>query len=161
MLQLSGRQMRPLKRSGDPDIPNYRSNWRPENFSSKSMSDFVVIKMIYIFCFTISMSDNPKLLLTPQHTSWVVHWATQDFSLAAALEWNHTRKVRTSEISEIKKLIYVLFFRASYIWPTMMPCGIGIELEKRYWPQPRWQQQFCSSNNWHHTLIFKIKIDNE
>ena len=25
-----GRQMRPIKRSGDPDIPNYRSDWRIE-----------------------------------------------------------------------------------------------------------------------------------
>ena len=29
------------------------------------------------------MSDIPKLLRTTQDTSWVVHWATQDFSLAA------------------------------------------------------------------------------
>ena len=45
MLQLSGRQMRPIKRLGDPDITNFRSGWRPENLS---MSDSVVIK-IYIF----------------------------------------------------------------------------------------------------------------
>ena len=31
------------------------------------------------------MSDSPKLLWTTQGTIWVVHWATQDFSLAAAL----------------------------------------------------------------------------
>ena len=31
------------------------------------------------------MSDSPKLLRTTQGTIWVVHWATQDFSLAAAL----------------------------------------------------------------------------
>ena len=30
------------------------------------------------------MSDSPKLLRTTQGTIWVVHWATQDFSLAAA-----------------------------------------------------------------------------
>ena len=31
-----GRQMRPIKRSGDPDIPNYKSNWRIEKFSCQS-----------------------------------------------------------------------------------------------------------------------------
>ena len=31
------------------------------------------------------MSDSPKLLRTTQGTIWVVHWATQDFFLAAAL----------------------------------------------------------------------------
>ena len=31
------------------------------------------------------MSDSPKLLRTTQGTIWVVHWATQDFSLAATL----------------------------------------------------------------------------
>ena len=30
------------------------------------------------------MSDSPKLLRTTHGTIWVVHWATQDFSLAAA-----------------------------------------------------------------------------
>ena len=30
------RQMRPIKRSGDPDIPNYRSDWRIEKFSCLS-----------------------------------------------------------------------------------------------------------------------------
>ena len=50
----------------------------------KSMSEFLVIK-IYSFGFNILMSDSPKLLRTTQGTIWVVHWATQDFSLAAAL----------------------------------------------------------------------------
>ena len=31
------------------------------------------------------MSDSPKLLPTTRGTIWVVHWATQDFSLAATL----------------------------------------------------------------------------
>ena len=50
----------------------------------KSMSELLGIK-IYSFGFNIFMSDSPKLLQTTQGTIWVVHWATQDFSLAAAL----------------------------------------------------------------------------
>ena len=50
----------------------------------KSMSEFLVIK-IYSFGFNIFMSDSPKLLRTTQGTIWVIHWANQDFSLAAAL----------------------------------------------------------------------------
>ena len=38
-----------------------------------------------IHFFNIFMSDNQKLVRTTQHTSWVVCWTTQDFSLAAAL----------------------------------------------------------------------------
>ena len=33
---LPSRQMRPIKRSGDPDVPNYRSDWRIEKFSCPS-----------------------------------------------------------------------------------------------------------------------------
>ena len=46
------------------------------------MSEFLVIK---IYSFGFNISDSPKLLRTAQSTIWVVHWANQDFSLAAAL----------------------------------------------------------------------------
>ena len=35
------------------------------------------------------MSDNLKFMWTTKHTNWVVRWATQDFSLAAALHKPH------------------------------------------------------------------------
>ena len=42
-------------------------------------------------CFPISfMSDHPIFVWTIQCTNWVVHWATQDFSLAAALKYCHS-----------------------------------------------------------------------
>ena len=78
-----GRQMRPIKRSGDPDIPNYRSDWRIEKFSCQSpcpnfwWSKYTVLVSIFL-C-------RKKLLRTIQGTIWVVPWATLDFSLAAAL----------------------------------------------------------------------------
>ena len=79
-----GRQMRPMKRSGDPDITK---DWQPKNFFCKSPCLIVpdnVIKLC-IFFSNIFMSDHPKFAWTIQRTNWVVHWATQDFSLAAAL----------------------------------------------------------------------------
>ena len=48
------------------------------------MSEFLVIK-IYSYGFNIFMSDSPKLLRTTQGIIWVVHWANQDFLVAAAL----------------------------------------------------------------------------
>ena len=50
-----GRQMRPIKRSGDPDIPNYRSDWRIEKFSCQSpcpnfwLSKYTVLVSIYFY----------------------------------------------------------------------------------------------------------------
>ena len=40
---------------------------------------------MHIFFSNIFMSDHPKFVWTIQHTNWVVRWATQDFSWAAAL----------------------------------------------------------------------------
>ena len=36
VLQLSGRQMRPIKWSGDPDITKYWSDWQPKNMRCQS-----------------------------------------------------------------------------------------------------------------------------
>ena len=83
--QSFGRKMRPIKRSGDPewDITNYRSGWRPENLSCQS--PYLILWLSKYKFFQYFYSDNPKLMRTTQRTSWVVCWATQDFSLAAAL----------------------------------------------------------------------------
>ena len=80
-----GRQMRPIKRSGDPDIPNYRSDWRIEKLSCQSpcpnfwLSKYTVLVSIFV-CRTAQTYCGP-----PKGTIWVVHWANQDFSVAAAL----------------------------------------------------------------------------
>ena len=80
-----GRQMRPIKRSDDPDIPNYRSDWRIEKFSCQSTCPNFWLSKYTVLVSIFFMSDSPKLLRTTQGTIWVVHWANQDFSLAAAL----------------------------------------------------------------------------
>ena len=85
-----GRQMQPIKRSGDPDIPNYRSDWRIEKFSCQSpCSNFWLSKCS--FDFNIFMSDSPKLLRTTQGTIWVVHLGEPGFfvscSTGACMMW--------------------------------------------------------------------------
>ena len=50
-----GRPMRPIKWSGDPDIPNYRSDWRIEKFSCQSpcpnfwLSKYTVLVSIFLY----------------------------------------------------------------------------------------------------------------
>ena len=98
VLQLSGRQMRPMKRSGNTDITKYWSDWQPKKFFlQNSMSDrprqcshvhvswTCGYQNMHIF-FHIHMSDHPKCVWTTQRTHWVVRWVTQPFSLAAALQ---------------------------------------------------------------------------
>ena len=49
-----GHQMRPIKRSGEPDIPNYRSDWRIEKFSCQGpcpnfwLSKYTVLVSIFL-----------------------------------------------------------------------------------------------------------------
>ena len=76
----------------------------------KSLSEYTV------FGFNIFMSDSPKLLRTTQRTIWMVHWATQDFSLAAALvhAW--------CDVSEWHKfaiaIVTLVFFELGDCWDT-------------------------------------------
>ena len=65
---LPSRQMRPIKRSGDPDDPNYRCDWRIEKFSCPShCPNFWFSK------YTVSVS------------TFLCQTAQNYFSLAAAL----------------------------------------------------------------------------
>ena len=70
--------------------------------------DVWLLKYAYFF-FNIFMSDYPKFVWTTQPTNWVVGWATQDFSLAAAMhdkveaqQWiaDPRPKLGSAEISE-------------------------------------------------------------
>ena len=64
-----GRQMRPIKRSGDPDIPNYRSDWRIEKFSCQSpcpnfwLSKYTVLVSIYLCRTAQIIADHPGYYL--------------------------------------------------------------------------------------------------
>ena len=61
--QWPGQQMRPIKRSSDPDIPNYRSNWRPENFSCQSPGQILWLSKYTIhILFQYFKSDEPKII---------------------------------------------------------------------------------------------------
>ena len=60
-----GRQMRPIKRSGDPDIPNYRSDWRMKKFSCQSpcpnfwLSKYTVLVSIFLVGQPKIIADHP------------------------------------------------------------------------------------------------------
>ena len=60
-----GRQMRPIKWSGDPDIPNYRSDWRIEKFSCQSpcpnfwLSKYTVLVSIFLVGQPKIIADHP------------------------------------------------------------------------------------------------------
>ena len=62
-----GRQMRSIKRSGDPDIPNYRSDWRIEKFSCQSpcpnfwLSKYTVLVSIFLCRTAQSYCGPPRV----------------------------------------------------------------------------------------------------
>ena len=70
------------------------------------------------------MSDRPKLLRTTQGTIWVVHWANQDFSLAAALvhAW--------CDVSEWHKFAIAII---TLVFPEPGDCWGCISWQKCHW----------------------------
>ena len=57
-----GHQMRPIKQSGDPDIPNYRSDWRIEKFSCQSPCPNFWLSKYIQFWFQYFYVGQPKII---------------------------------------------------------------------------------------------------
>ena len=87
-----GRQVRPTKRSGDPDITKY-CDWQPNNCSWHSPcpivpDDAAVVLDVWLSkykYFSQNFYVGQLKICVDQRTNCVVRWATQYFSLAAAL----------------------------------------------------------------------------
>ena len=75
------------------------------------------------------MSDSPKLLRTTQGTIWVVHWATQDFSLAAALvhAWCDVSEWHKFAIA-ITKLVTLVFREPGDCWGTRYSKAASVDI---------------------------------
>ena len=61
------------------------------------------------------MSDHQKFVWTTQSTNWLVRWATQDFSLAAALIWPSIDEVILKKKANFATLTIVIIYSFSNV----------------------------------------------
>ena len=166
MLQLSGRQMRPMKRLGDPDITKYWSDWQPKNFFCQSPTPIVpdnatmldVWLSNYAYFFPIFLCRTTQNLCGPSNvpTEWSAG-RPRFFSLAAALitawQWQvedtdqiltHWGQDKINAISQrtfsnVFSRMKMFEFLFKFHW-WLFPSRVGFFPSKTCFSHPKWDE---------------------